>query len=689
MNLASSYFKFSPALFRENLKRFWTIPAFGMLCYFFAGLYPLIVAEASSERYYVLQMTARFLNPGFIIFSVLFPIITSVALNRYLFAPGSVSVMHSLPFTRGSMFFTNMLSGLVMMWAPIVVTYLISLAFMPNAYLAATDPNIGFYSAIIAGAETRISVGQITGALGTSLLLTAMYFLLFNLAATVTGNTPMHIIGGAFLSAVAVGLTGLVGTLSETMLFGFAIDSDMFINLLLRLTPIVYYPARGADAAVSMVIQTIITCVGLYALGSLMYAKRSLERAGDSLVYKFVEVIFVSIVTLSGMILMSAIISAIDQSNFPFNWGLIAGGVLSYAAVKMMAQKSVRIFNKGSAIHFGVTIIAVLLFLFSFRFDFYGYEKRLPNENDIESVYFDPMTTLRNYYSEAEIEFKSPDNIKAIMNIHRVIAEYGPNARVNGEDVIDYSANSISVEYKLNSGTVSRSWVTYADASHYVGDLLTILNSREFKEQNSVIEWAKPGINSISVSSGSYRDLNLNPVEFSEFLLALDADMRDEVFTADSVTLFPGTGIGVNLSRTRPTGYVYSLGRPYYQSYRSEYIKPTYTRTINWLNAKGYYENLRYQANRITVELFDVNSAEALESYEITDFDTLQNILDYGIFGDEIPTTGDSATDLTPYCVVTFYGLDERGETVQLARRSLSPEGAEALLRLKIALAGS
>ncbi|MDR0670739.1 MAG: hypothetical protein LBF64_00305, partial [Oscillospiraceae bacterium] len=106
MRLATSYFKSycmpSGALLRENLKRFWAVPAIGMVCWFFAGIFPPLVSGGA----YIIGDAAvmRYLNFAPLVF--IFSLISSAVTLRYLFSTGATTAMHTLPFTRGRLYCT-------------------------------------------------------------------------------------------------------------------------------------------------------------------------------------------------------------------------------------------------------------------------------------------------------------------------------------------------------------------------------------------------------------------------------------------------------------------------------------------------------------------------------------------------------------------------------------------------------
>ena len=115
MKSKASYFSISKPLIIENLRRFWAIPALGFLVYFLSGIFPILMAYSHlNDMATYIESSLSNQQPFFMFAHLIFPIVAAVVLFRYLQGISSVSVMHSMPFTRAKLYNSGFLSGLIL-----------------------------------------------------------------------------------------------------------------------------------------------------------------------------------------------------------------------------------------------------------------------------------------------------------------------------------------------------------------------------------------------------------------------------------------------------------------------------------------------------------------------------------------------------------------------------------------------
>ncbi len=126
MKFRASYFSISIPLIKENLRRFWAIPAIGFLAYFLSGVFPILMSYSNiNNMYYYIEMCLTNKQPFFMAIHLMLPIITAVIVYRYLQSPSSVTSMHAMPFTRAQLFNSGLLSGLILILLPLLGNELI------------------------------------------------------------------------------------------------------------------------------------------------------------------------------------------------------------------------------------------------------------------------------------------------------------------------------------------------------------------------------------------------------------------------------------------------------------------------------------------------------------------------------------------------------------------------------------
>jgi hypothetical protein len=321
-----------------------------------------------------------------------------------------------------------------------------------------------------------------------------------------------------------------------------------------------------------------------------------------------------------------------EWGTFPWNLGTLVGAVLAFFIARMTAAKSLRVWNKRSFIHLGVTAFVLALIFTAFQFDVLGYEKRLPKPGDIDSFNATfSINGLEGYFDGNKtngFEFSEPENIAAMLSLHEKIAAQGGYMYAPG----DWAAY-VKVTYnKKGGGALSRNWLIRRNTLIVQPELLAILESDEFKAQNRVRLWADamPQVDDVTVTYqyGNYsNNVNLQPREYNEFIDALDADNAErkiefipDVYEEDpaSAYLYPEAAPPptIEFDAKQDTAYsdsdtaVRSMG-VYLRcntNWRSDEISSgrfsgfypnlylsipeTFTRTIAWLTERGYMEEL-------------------------------------------------------------------------------------------------
>lgn len=381
--MRSKTYLFSPGLSRNILSRFWPL----WLLYLGALLVQLPVtvsgylAQGISARYTmecILQLSVDVAG-----YAMTASVLSVMAAFSYLYSKRSCSLINSLPLRRETVFVTACLTGLVPLLLAEVLTWLISLG-------------------VFAGSETALPEYLNSWLLAAVLSTVASYgFALF--CAMLTGH--ILVLPALFLvlnTAVYV-LEALVQTLLNTLVYGY--EGGTSIS---RLSPLPYagkalrvisYPASGS-------LEPEFTLLGLDSLAVyavvgvlfivpalLLYRRRKMERAGDVVAIKALEPVFKYCASVYAALGLGALLAeTMDNTLGSGLLGsavlaltLVLGAALGYYAAEMLLQKSLRVFRsrmRGLLIVWAVLLLGVAVI----EFDLTGYEKRVPETDDIESV---------------------------------------------------------------------------------------------------------------------------------------------------------------------------------------------------------------------------------------------------------------------------------------------------------------
>ncbi|MDR2295916.1 MAG: hypothetical protein LBD95_03875, partial [Clostridiales Family XIII bacterium] len=592
MQSTTSCFSVSPALIHENLRRFWAVPAFGFLGYFFSGVFPLLMSGNNIAWYHTLRDMLDFQNPGFVFFGCLFPLIAAVLLQRYLYAPGAVAVMHALPFTRHKLFNGNFISGLLLVWLPILVVCLLCLLLK--------KPDLESLGFLLSDEETILleqtaSAPFILSRFALLLLSTLFVYTVCVLAGMVTGNTPLHLIVCVLLNGILPAVVLLGYAYCTRFLFGFYGDS-LFFHFVASLSPVSHFPvvsgAPGAVAVVAYIVAVALLC----AFAKLLYAKRPLERAGDSLVFSFMELVFCFFAALAGMTALAHYFEMLytagghgfmSRGSEPyFCAGMVVGALVAFALARIIVKKSPRIWNRETGLQFGAFALIALVLFAGLRFDLFGYERRVPAASGVEAF---TISLPAGQYSaivrvnDGNYSFRDAANIEAVTALHSRIAE-NRNALRDTEVSSGDRNFFVNLHYTLPRGaSMSRQWRLPADFCAEDASLRALVESEEFRAQNSLQNPAIKRITGIGLTDGAANEtyIALSSDEFDGLTAAVNADLRR--FTYDR--LFDLTVALAILD-------IQYIDEEQRDRSLTLLIPADFTSTVAWLSDRGYYDRL-------------------------------------------------------------------------------------------------
>ena len=277
MNCKKCYSNISFPFIVENLKRFWIGSLFALLAYIFICYVPIIVS--GSKQYAVSNLLSGNYWPMAALVTLV-PVFGAIFIYRYIQQSSSAAIVHSLPFSRKQLFNSSYLSGLVLCILPVVITavLLIITSFTTPAYETTFDPAVGIV-------ETNIfTIPAILKWTLVNSILTAAAFSMATFAAMLTGSTLIQTLLSLGVVFVVPIILEIIKALSKIFLYGYRSSETI--------TEIEYYasPALAAiDAEWKYIICQAVIAVALYLLSYLLYRKRPMEKATDTVVFNFMK----------------------------------------------------------------------------------------------------------------------------------------------------------------------------------------------------------------------------------------------------------------------------------------------------------------------------------------------------------------------------------------------------------------
>lgn len=465
MRSATSFF--DKTLFRSQLKHTWPLwLGYTALWLFLVPVALFSELSAYQGSYSAADASSLLLNAGVrggVFISFVFGLFFAMLSFSHLTQSRATNGFHALPVRRETIFLTAYLTGLFCQLSTILVTFLLGAAV---------------------SAPLHLSFWSVTGADMGSAMLEAVFFYSFAvLCMMMTGQilaAPVFYFVGNIL---VPGMEYLLRNFAGNFLYGYSGHTDVALGFL---SPPLYMYTEVDIASIetcesdsyyvtayalehrSFMILAAYALAGLVIalIALLLYRTRKSEMTGSTVAFPWATPIF-----KYGVAFCTAV--ALGQFLYYFLFGqyrssgndslpgtilcMAAAGLVGYFAAEMLIKKSFRVFRTGAK---GAAIVSLALVLLgvAMSFDLTGYEKRVPDESEIESVYY-------TFSGMTNVTTGDADTIRRLTAAHRAIVE-NRDALARAEEVWDAGIEygdiepfSLHLTYYLKDGSqLSRSY---------------------------------------------------------------------------------------------------------------------------------------------------------------------------------------------------------------------------------------
>jgi ABC-2 type transport system permease protein len=595
MRSKASYFSVSKSLIIENIRRFWAIPALAFLVYFLSGVFPILMTYSHlNDLGNYIEMSLNNQQPFYMFAHLMFPVIAAVVIFRYLQGISSVSVMHSMPFTRAKLYNSGFVSGLILIAAPILANGLILLAISKPVHNQ-------YHNGIMMVTDTvnLFARADVLHWIWTSLIIAFVIFAVSVFAGIVTGNSLMHFATAIWFNFLIPALYAVFIAYFSHYLYGFDTTGN-WTEYGMKISPFLNVLQNEGNFGGFSTIYYIVSFFILYGVTSFLYQKRKLEHATDSLAFGFMEPIICYLIAFLGMTLLGFYFQVLGKSELYMYAGLAAGTVIFFIIGQMIVKKTPRIYNMKSLKSLGVYTLIAVLFILGLNFDVTGFEKRIPAAGNTESFvltedfsignrlnlnYVNGVPNYTSFGSGEGFRLKDPENIKAVTELHRSLIEN----KVRFQDLKNVFTSSVYLQYDTDSAfPMSRRYMIDYDFFRNSQEFKQIYESKEFKDFLAPKNLNYVGLAEIYINADTP---NREPIEIKnkadmkEFMNCLDQDFRAQTFD-DLVSLkHPYATANVNFTMKDQTSNTPEKLINNSVSYR---ITSSYRNTIKWLDDHGY-----------------------------------------------------------------------------------------------------
>jgi ABC-2 type transport system permease protein len=497
-----------------------------LICLLFSLPLQLLMAYTRDNEFhhYIPPKSLFALSNDFQVFMTFtFPVLLAIFLFRYIQVKLSSDFTHSLPLKREQLFNQRVLFGLLVLIIPIFVT---------AASLVAFSQFLPY--------DELLSVSSVLIWMSFTILFNVFVFLAGVFVAMFTG---MSVLQGALtyiLFIFPVGVTVLFFTNLEFYLFGFTANyylNQQLENMIpfIRITQLERLPLTVNEITIYLVL-----CIVFYLSAMLVYKKRHAETATQAIAFETLHPVFKYGVTFCTMLMGGLYFGSIQGGLGWIIFGYITAAFLGYFLATMILEKTWRVFSKWKG--YLVFLVVVAILGFSFQIDMFGFEKKIPNIEEVQGVYFgesihsildrdpniDPFLFERPVYIEPDYYYEQPETIESIHALHEQIIKEKSQLKKTS-----FQSNSVALRYDFKNGD---QLVRYYQIpiQTYQKQYREIVESPEYKlNQNPVLQVGDiTNIDRITINS--YRAGNrvrlTDKQDIEEFHQLLQTDINNQTF---------------------------------------------------------------------------------------------------------------------------------------------------------------
>ncbi len=579
----------------------------------------LVPNRITNTAYDAIPLATAILYPAFL---SIMAIIISISTLSFLHKKKSVTLMHSLPISRNSIYFSHLLASVTLYVIPILFCGICSLS------LSGVNPNdfgvVDIYNEIFSSIINGLLIMAITylcSTLSASKLDASIFSLFFTVCIPALYMVHSNVMNGA-----------IIGYSSDFL------DILMFSPATIGYLRLFYVEYDLALVYLSYSILAIL----LFALALVAYNKRKSEFAENNNLSAILSKVAVITVTFVLSVFSVWVSTYKDFEIFSvLIFTLIYAVCVAFCLCAIFRKGFCQ--NKHSIITISISVIIPLIYFAFVLTGWFGYENYIPKASEVTKLSFST-----NYYSSwlekgemlNTIELESDQNIEIIVDIHETLLEDKDNLSLNDNYSFD---DSFTVEYTLDNGQeVSRDYSISIMNDDIFNKVQSVVTSQEFIENTSV--WyhvSEEDISSIIIR-GAFDDelqsMNLSSEEKIQLLNALKSD--DLTQREDN----PETLCVIEFTTAEDSEYIY---------FEVEITKKA-TNTIEALNQFGFSEFTQRQipeglalyvsepidisdnyysyyaiADKLTYHYYGFHSDENIQNSRlVTDIDEINQILD-------------------------------------------------------------
>lgn len=476
--MPSKTWSFNRGIAANFLKRFWPLWGawlFVLLVLTVAGVQGILTSFGYDTVYNVWNAGAVLLNMAgqLAIGSAAVGVLSAMAMFHYLYQVRACGMMNALPLRRESLFLTVCLTGLLPLLGAELLVMLIGMGMTLPGRCVLFVSWLQWFGILALGTVAFYGFAVFCAMLTGHWLVLPVVYAVLNFTAIVVegtcrslmtlfvyGMSPPSVLSLGFLSpiyqlSVHLGCT-TVDVPTEL------VDGTGAVN--------VYHVANGYTVeGFGWLIGYAVAGLLLSGCALLLYRRRQMETAGDVVAIPVLRPVFKYCLSLGTALVFAWLLLSISLHQSHGGPGLTAlvllllliGAFIGYFAAEMLLQKTLKVFRVKAFRSFAVVCAALCLFVGLNEFDAFGYERRVPDADEVD------------YITVLNAKMDEPETVSALTDLHRaIIADKSRQERGydRGTDRSIVSVMDVRLEYTLKNGQSLKRYYTVYTGENELAD---------------------------------------------------------------------------------------------------------------------------------------------------------------------------------------------------------------------------
>lgn len=590
----------STPLMKEIFRMHWYIPVITFVLYFFTGIAPILsnISDVEQISYYI-ETCMRNYNVGFVAIMTFLPVLTATLMMGFLHRENKALMIHSLPLSKMRIFNSYYMSGWIICMLPLV---LLILSYM-----------------LVAIKVPQIECSEVIQFAFSSISVMTLFYGLTVLAGTLTGTVVMNLLSAGVMSIILPAIVLIASGYCEIFITGYSEMPDSIIRFAGRSNPVISLLVGYNAGETGICAIYLAAGIVLSVCAACIYRTRKLELVGTSTLSKMFEEVMTYLVVFVGMSSFGLVMNLFGSSKPLVLAAMLTGMAVTLIIVKIIVNKTVRLDKKDLLRSATVCLAITLIFAAVTMFDVSGFDSRVPDADEIESI---EMGNFITGYDDAYISYEavpgqftnyertltSPETIAKMLALHQYIVD---NKLYLEKEAGDYeipvlngsdgSENAVMNEYvaftyNLKNGTRMKRQFDITLTKDAAQMINSILKSEEYQQKTKLEDYLKTNmITHIRLenwaSDGENNGVALveNPEQIKAFLEAWDRDWASYGYT-DNNREYSSSSTLAYVDIFMETPEKDPNKRDSYQI--SLFVSEINANMIAWFKANGYEEIL-------------------------------------------------------------------------------------------------